>query len=554
MSGLFNEIANSKKESFTNLIAKISEQFKHDLDWWLARPASRNTIGGSFFHYYCSFYLFAKLVNDKYKISEISVDSSAFAKILKQYLDLTETPIHVKNTQNLLISYLRVIVRRIPKELLIRFYKFRYSKKTRYLEGVIPDNSLTLIDTFVTPGASEEHYYNGLWDKLTKEQKASTFFVPTLGMFSKKQNIAAAYEELRRSERNFLIKEDYLNVKDLLFALGHYFRVLKMKVNPIYVLGVDMSPLIKEELRLIGEYSNTVEGLLNYRFAQKLSESKVKLHLVIDWWENQPLDKGWNAGFNKFYPKTPTIGYMGYVPSLLQLHFYPTETEYENCVLPKKIATIGKGFVESVKMYCHYLDLINAPAFRFQHVWNATHDKRELKSVPFTIFVALTYFAEESFGMLRMAKNGINKMASAEFRFWVKPHPTMSEEKLKNGFGKKWPEEFIVVSGDSSDYLPHADVLISKTSSICLETLALGVPVIVADNLSTLRYNPIPEGVPQEMWRFCKTTDDIVDAIKFYKSRDSKQIEKYRKIGARLRRNYFSPVTKEGVIEFLMLN
>ena len=31
------------------------------------------------------------------------------------------------------------------------------------------------------------------------------------------------------------------------------------------------------------------------------------------------------------------------------------------------------------------------------------------------------------------------------------------------------------------------------------------------------------------MWRLCKTPDEIVGAIKFYKSRDSKQIEEFIK-------------------------
>ena len=71
ISVLFNDIANSKRESFTDLVSKISEAFEHNLDWWVGWPASRNTIASPFFHYYCSFYLVDELVKMNHKVSEI---------------------------------------------------------------------------------------------------------------------------------------------------------------------------------------------------------------------------------------------------------------------------------------------------------------------------------------------------------------------------------------------------------------------------------------------------------------------------------------------------
>jgi len=460
--------------------------------------------------------------------------------------------IKVKSNKNIVLCYLNAIVKALLF-VLIRSYQFKCAIQTNIRPRSLSDKVLTLIDTFVIPGyVSKDRYYNGLWDNLTPEQKDSTFFVATLSGMGI-QEVKSTYKELRTSDRNFIIKEDYLKIKDLFFAITHGYRIQKLKVRPVKVLGVDVSPLIREELRLLGGYSSALEALLNYRFVQGLSEAKLKLRLVIDWWENQCLDKAWNAGFNKYYPYTPTVGYLGYVPRLMELQLYPSESEAQNFLLPKKIATIGKGFVEAVKMYYPKLRVTNAPAFRFQHVWQADKSKERSDTSPFTVFVALPLLAEESFYILRIVQNSLNDIDLTGLRYWIKLHPTMSEEKLKNGFGRGWPDEFIICRGDSSDYLPKADILISGTSSICMETLSLGIPVIVAVNLSGLTYNPIPEGISQKMWRFCKTADEISHAIKFYRSRAPQQLDEYRKIGFRIRREYFEPVGRDGFNRFLQL-
>ena len=35
----------------------------------------------------------------------------------------------------------------------------------------------------------------------------------------------------------------------------------------------------------------------------------------MNWFENQPMDKGWNLGFNSFYKESINLGYRGLVPA-----------------------------------------------------------------------------------------------------------------------------------------------------------------------------------------------------------------------------------------------
>ena len=553
---IFNEVANHLKIPFTSLVEELSEPLKSNLDWWVEGPASRNSLASPFFHYFCALHFIVELINKNYEISEIVVDSLALENIFNQYFRINCKSIKVKHKEKKLKSYFKQVIMpfvKIPLEFYHNIYQFRCALKTKHLNKPIPNKPLTLIDIFVIPGfISKDRYYNGLWENLKDEQKESTFFVPTLVKIPKKK-MASAYKELRTADRNFLIKEDYLKIKDLLYALGHYFRMLKMKIYPTIYMGVDISSLVKEELMSMRGYSNAVVGLLNYKFAKRIREQKIKLRLVINWFENQVVDKGWNYGFNFYFNKITIIGYRGLIPARLHLsQRSPTGIEHQSNVLPNKIAVIGKGFIDSTKEFVSELNVVSSPAFRFQHVWNERAAKPN--SNYFTVLVALSIMPGESIHIVQVVKDCLKKINIKNIRFWIKPHPTMSEEILKKGLGSSWPEEFILVEGPSSDYIPRSDIMISGMSSICLETITLGIPVIVVENFSGLTFNPLPEEIPQNLWCSCRESEDVQIAIEYYYNRSYDEFSHYKEVGMKIREDYFDPVTTEGVLEFLNIS
>ena len=77
-------------------------------------------------------------------------------------------------------------------------------------------------------------------------------------------------------------------------------------------LNVNDVPLSK----LCNTYSGSPEVMTTDDFNQ-----------LADWFENQVIDKGWNAGFNKFYPEVKSVGYSGQFPSQNYLCSFPTSCE-----------------------------------------------------------------------------------------------------------------------------------------------------------------------------------------------------------------------------------
>lgn len=549
-SALFNRIAIDIRTNFTDIIESVSEQHAKSIDWWVSSPASRNTFASPLFNYCCCLALLQELIRSNEHVNEIITDSRAFKKILENYLTSQGVNARVTLSRLPVKQRLKELVRPIygifglPLKYLLLFV---IAKLMRPLHKPPLSQPLTLIDTFVMPGyINKDRYYPGLLDALSKKEKQHVWFVPHLSGFRPWQFLQVV-RQLRESKRNFILKDDFLKFKDYWCLWGHVLRVRKLRITACSFCETDISRLVREELTGFRGISSSYVPLLNYHFAKRLKEISVRLRLVVDWFENQSIDKGWNAGFRHFFPDVDTIGYQGFVATKHFLSLYPTEEERKNKVIPHKILVIGRELVQTVREFCPSLDVKVAPAFRFRHVW--LKRKYMPATNAYTILVALPNIIKEAVYILELLdlknKNGMG------IRFWIKQHPGTSRMQLKAAYGSTWPRQFEFVGGDFSDCVEKSNLLISSASSTCMETLTRGIPVIIVGSRHSLTHNLIPETITDDIWRLCYSQQEIIESIKFYKSRIPQKIKEHEKAGRRIREEYFAPVTGEGVRMFL---
>ncbi len=553
---LLKVISIREKDNFNNLIELCSKTLAENIDWWVEQSSSRNIHQSPLFYRFCCIHLIIELIHSGTNIKKVIVDSAALFKIIKELKEKENLSFEIDGPEGELPSfqfYIRKSIKLFLRMWKLKRIQFRAARKMRNLTPEPFQNGLTLIDQFVFPGfITKERYYNGLWDILSLEQQRKTYFVPTFA-YIQDDGFESVYNELMTCEKKFLIKEDYLSLFDLLYSLLHIFRVWFIKVPPQEVVGVEFSPLIREELLSGGGYSSALEGLLNYRFAKRLKEKSFDLSLVIDWWEGQPLDRGWNLGFHTFFPKTLRKGYLGYVPSPMELQLYPSENEVRYGVAPATIATIGKNFSLEMKATANpHFQAETAPAFRFGHLWeNGAAKKMDYGN--YRILMALSFMVDESVKICeQVIDSGL--VDEEELEFMIKPHPTMNMTTLKNRLGEKWNNNFQEVEGSTPNYIRNSDLLITGTSSVGLEAVVMGVPVIIVETMNGLAYDPIPESVPKELWRKCRSPKEISEAIKSFRARSPEEVRKHKKLSDQIKKDYFEPVTKESVSRFLELS
>ena len=546
---LWNQIACESHEPFTNFIDSLSKQHGKSIDWWVSSPASRNTLASPLFHYCCCIALLQKLIWGKEPVSEIVVDSKAFKKIIEDYL--------TKQGVNAGVTLARLPVKQRLKELIRPIYTifglplkhlllFFAAKLTLSLRKPFPSEPLTLIDTFIYSSNTDDRHYTGITDVLTEEERKTIYFIP---LFHKPRSLLLLFRKLRADKNNFLLKEDFLKICDYFFEWRYLKYIYRQKILPCSFLGVNISSLLREELRSLKGFSSAYVSLLNYRFVKRLRQADIKIQLFVNWFENQVVDKGLNAGFNQFYPDTPSIGYQGFIVTPHYLCMYPTIIEKESNVLPKEVAVIGRELINSARKFCPDLNVSVAPAFRFQGVWE--NRKYYPEESIFTIMVALPVMLDVGNEILKLLESCLKKKDFTGACFWIKQHPDNNSEMIKKQFASPWPVQFEFVGGDFNDCVERSNLLISTGSSSCMHALAKGIPVIIIGSKSGLTHNPIPSDIERNLWQLCYSVDELSNAIDFYMNRDEETLDQHEMIGEKVRREYFEPVTRDAVRKFL---
>jgi len=554
---LLNEISPSIVSQFNEIQEAIYSSSNKNLDWLVSSPLSRHTHLSDLYINICYLELIIHLVYDNPEIEKIIVPSAALKKVLDYYFFSMGKKVQFDVEQSLWIK-----IKNYIRPYWNLFVSLEYSIITWWLGSskrakcVPRDREIIFIDTFLLEGcfskdgAFQDRYYPGLMENLPEEIRRNVWFVPH---FLISKNFRKYFKNAENSTINFLNKHDFLKLNDYFYALLTPFRLRKRYYKNISYKNINIGPLLKAEHRVNKWNFSSFIGLLNYRLFKRLKESGIRIKLTIDWFENQVIDKGFNKGIKDYYPGTYTKGYQGFIISY-DYNFYlqPTPFEIKVGIVPNEICVIGQGLVAKAKKLNSDLRVTIAPAFRFKHLWEEPDFliARDIKN----ILIALPIAMQESYEIMSLICVLLLNNDCPNYNFFIKPHPCLSMDKLKNRLGKVWPEKLQVITDSFNASLAKASVLIGSTSSTCAEALAKGIPVIIVGSQTALTQNPIPDDIPNTIWRLCYKADEVLDAIHHFMNLTDQSRRELRNIGAYVRDKYFERLTKEGVKSFIRSN
>jgi len=551
-SRFVDDIAEKIRREYVNYLIKIGKDNEKNIDWWVLNFVSRNTLMSPLFRNVCYLMLLKKKIEEGNYYNEIIVDSLVLKKTIKKNFYKFHFRVNYKgrNTLHTFLGRINLYFK-VFKQILSQLLAAWLTCKSKRI--VKTDKALTLLDVFVFKNSFDEgifldRYYPKLLESIKSNEKEYTYYVPTFYGIKKYKKV---FTEMRKSKQKFLVKEDYLKLKDYLFALLYPIRLNKLKIKYKDFLGLDIYPLIRGEIANDRVSYSSIYSLLNYRFSRRLKENGIKLRIIINWFENQVIDHGFNSGFRRYYPESKLIGYLG-VPLLDNyLSLFPTEQERKCEVIPEEINVIGNGYINMVREFCPDLQIKVAPAFRYSEVWgkrNYFPDKHK-----FSILVALPILTDGSDEIMNIVLKAASLINIKDYIFKIKPHPACDIKKISNKWSKKLSDMFEFVDGNFNLFVEKSDILISSASTVCLETVAKGIPVIVIGNILGLTQLPIPRSVSESIWKLCYSVNDVIEAINLYSKKDNKTENIYKNISCEIRDNFFEPVTELGIRKFLSL-
>ena len=418
-----------------------------------------------------------------------------------------------------MLSPFRSMGRLLMEWMVIRSSDFQGAKRN------LPATPIVLIDTFAIPGhVQSDRYYPGLYT-LAGEQRNRIRFVPQFLEMSLGQ-LLTAVRQLRERPQKYLIKEDYISWLDIFWCFGHWYRLKKIHLENTVYQGIEVSTLIQDELASRIAYRCALRGLLNYRFSRALKQNGVAVDQSIDWFENHPLDRGWNAGFTTFFPEIKTIGYTGFFPA--GQSYRPTTEEYQAGILPNTHMLIGEGYVADMKEFFPDCLVKLGPALRYTDLPTIRVAKDKVSSIgASSILVALPYYRSMCLAVL----NTITELAqnNPDWKFVIKAHPAQPLETLGfydplhgKGLGKDQSKDMrknrldnIQVSEDSISTLLQDSIamIAGAQASTIVEAAAVGVPTIIISDKTNSEEIAIPSVLSEQLYEVCGSVSGAQQAI-----------------------------------------
>ena len=480
----FNKIVLKERKNFTKWVGLIGKNFKTDIDWWASPPPSRHPQASNLYNYICILETLKLVAKKNIKVE---IESVELCETVKNWVEKKKLNIEVKlkskssKLKNFL-NFNKALVFYIFTFLLIKIFTDKKNKNDF-------KNSLVLIHTFATKDSiNYERLFLGLDKYIERKKIKNVFFVPS---FIINRNLFELISIVRSlNKKKYFFKEHYLNFSDLFFAVTHFLRVNKFKKKYILYKNWDLSDIICKEIFSKSNYSSRIVCILNYRFVKNLYKNKFNIKKTISWFETQ-IDKGWSFGFRKFFPKALTYGYQGFTNLPQLMNTIPTVYEEKYQVVPKKIITIGKAYLNLRKEFNPKLKIIVGPALIYQEVF-----KKFVKKYEIEILVVLSGVNIFNKKLMEWVENLAIK--NRNIKIVIKPHKELRFSSAYNE--KNLPKNCTVSYSKLNDLMKRSLIVVGcGPTSAVLEALAykcfLIMPVLDIFDPINLKKLKIPKNI-----------------------------------------------------------
>ena len=540
-----DEISTELKIEFENLIKTIGDKNKNNKDFFFSNIISRNNDENRLFYNLCLIELSQRLCNEN-KIEKIITSNLDQEKILKQKLKNIKITTHGKKKKNF-VKNLYKFLKNIGYLLQLKFCK--NDKRKEKFKNL---KKISLLETFFIPkmfsnNSYQDRYYENLLNKIDYAEKKNIVFFP---IFFQKA-IKKKFINLAEKNVNIILQSDFLKISDYVKSICYFLRIKKINLKNLIFRGFKIDHLVRSELLERRFNQSSMIALLNYYCFKRMKEEKIDIHLVIDWFENQIVDKGLNYGKNIFFPEIKSKGFIG-LNSIFEINdnFIPSPYEIENKLVPREICITNPKYYELFKKKRKDIDLSAAPSIRSTYLFEKINflNKGTFDSKLTKILINFTASVEDNIEMINLI-NECGILRSKSIDLLIRPHQESNKKIFKRFISKKI--DYKISNLSFYEEMKNIDILISRSSTACFESLIFGAPVIITRRKNSFLPNKIHETFPKNFWFFSNDHlqleknihQIIIDKNKYL----SKNIDERKK----LLFEYFYPVDKSNISLFL---
>lgn len=541
-------------KEYIDLIGRLGTKY-NSVYWWTTFVSSKNRVASRLNDNLFSLYSTANKIK-RYKDCDILIvaSDSLILKSLKRYLqdynfELVIFESRIKQFKDVVLANVKCVIsamlfiaRTWRKIYISRYYlgkalKTSISGRTYYVIKTFVYNT-----SFDNNGNYRDSFFGALPEYLKNKKKSVMIFADILGDYK------LILRNVQLNKTSVIVPLEYLiSYADPIKAVFKTFAKRVVIEKGEKFLDFNISDLINSAI--LKDYKKGCIGFhyLYFIYVKKLI-ALINIETFTFTYENNPWERLCMAALRKYSPSTKIIGYQHSVVPEASANMFLSKFERNVIPLPDKILTVGIITKEIMERYGAYTKghIEEACALRFEYLFNASPRPR-VKSG--RILIALEGLYEVS----RLVNYVFREMKDIkDFDIKIRTHPVLPFSHLRNEI-KYDIEDLSHISLSKNppvkEDIENADIVVYWGSTVALEALVIGKPLIHFDMQTILSYDPLFENSYLK-WTVSENESLHATIKEIYATSDDLFYVQQQKAREYLKK-YFYPVEEEGLQKFL---
>tara|TARA_B100001971_G_C18168775_1_gene525827 strand:- start:179 stop:1054 length:876 start_codon:yes stop_codon:yes gene_type:complete len=278
---------------------------------------------------------------------------------------------------------------------------------------------------------------------------------------------------------------------------------------------------------------------------------RINIEEFLSTYENNPWEKMSIMALREFSQQTLIIGYQHTIVAQAFVSSFISHYEKDIMPLPDKIFTVGEITKNILEEYGEYDNnyIESSCSLRYEYFNNVSMISRKSKG---NILLVLDGVPEIS----RMVNYVVGELKdNLKYQLKIRPHPVLPLKKFLDRLDYNlYKISNVSVSENTSviDDLSSTDIVIYWGSSVALEAIKVGIPVIYYNNNmeSFLCYDPLFQ-FDHFKWEV-DNNDSLANKIEEIYSMSDENFNKEKQEAMKYINRYFHPVTEDCLRKFIV--
>jgi hypothetical protein len=516
-------------DDYANAIGLISAANRHSPIWWATDLASRNRFASPM----------ATLINDlvRFRAADEKAQKTGTELILNQppwplvaaAKELAQSrdeavrvfawpgSLQVARIRGKTRSWASLIKSAVFSLIQVRAAKKTYGSFPKTESPVFLIKSFVYANDFDDTGQYRDAFFGRFPDFAATRLEHSAKVLTVVQGFERKDE---CYRRMRQLTDQWLVPiESYLTLRDVIVGFLKCVRALvrhRISIpDQLKIIGLNTAPMIRETIAAGGWH------LAFFQYLHEIAAiNMTRAHQLVGCaltFEANPWERMFLLGLRRENPTLPIYGFQHSVVPQAAVGMFLNEHEIDCAPGPDAILTTGKIPAEIIARYGAYptSQIWPAGALRYENLAALMPAPRPIKNASRTVLVAL----EGVYPAAALLEFAINQArATPDILFCIRAHPVLPLPELLKGLPpqeQRLPAN-VIESHDRSvlQDVVDSDLTLYWGSTIALEAILMGRPIVHFDRGDALSYDPLFE-LPTFHWTVhsAKNLNNIVQLI-----------------------------------------